>query len=118
MAKKTFLEVSLDPNADPTKAAYVTITSNPAVVGGNRVRWIEADSNLHSFSFAGIELDHDEFSRQKILVKKNRIVCANSDTSGTDEFEYVIWVRYQGELYDSTDRSAPPGGGKAVIRNQ
>ena len=73
MANKTFLEVSLDPNADPTTAAYVTITSNPAIVGGHRIRWIEADSNMHSFSFAGIELDHVEFPRQKRLVKKNRI---------------------------------------------
>ena len=118
MANKTYLEVSLDPNADPTQVAYVTITSDPAIVDGKKIRWIESDSSTYAFDFAGIELDHDEFPRQRILVKKNRIVCDNENSSGTQEFEYVIWVRYQGKLYDSTDRSGGPAGGKAVIRNQ
>ena len=118
MARRTFLKVSLDPLADPTSDAFVTITTNPATVGGNRVRWIEDPSSPVSFNFAGMELDHGEFPRQRIQIEKNRIVCRNMNTSGTLEFEYVIWVRYQGKLYDSTDRSGSPGGGKAVIRNQ
>jgi hypothetical protein len=53
---------------------------------------------------------------QRILVNKNRIICKNEGTVA--EFDYVVWVRQNGVLYNSTDPAGGPAGGKAVIRNQ
>ena len=118
MSNKKYLEVSLDPNVDPAIDPAVKITPNPATVDGNKVRWIEAEDNEYPFSFAGIELDDDQFPGQEILVKKNRITCDNKNTSGTEEFNYVIWVRHGDKFYNSTDPGGDTTDGKAVIRNQ
>jgi hypothetical protein len=117
MPDRITLEVKLDVNADPTVGPYVTVIGNPNNANGQRVRWIEADDNTDSFQFAGLELDPVEFPNQKIHIEKNRITSGNLGSQQQD-FEYVVWVRQGDKVYNSTDTSQGPAGGKAVIRNQ
>ena len=122
MARK-ILKVSLD--IDPPEGeAAVIISERDCKANNKNIRWVRAqdegeDDVSPDFEFWRLnELDQAEFPYQGISQNRHRVFCNNDAPDTTQEYKYVLVVKYDGIEYDSTETGGLPPNPKPVIRNK